>query len=145
MLSLVMGTYIRSITISVIREVEPSAVIDAGNCPHYINARVLGVAPIPSFLFVSCLFSGHSCRTSELYRHFMLTLCISLRYNSTQESICPFRFRASLVISTSDLHRRSSRFITFIGIFQEPPFETGLRSAIRDFRLQFGASPSHLP
>ena len=47
------------------------------------------------------------------------------------------------MISISYLHRRSSKFVTFIGIFQKSPFETGLLSAIGDLRLQLASSVRH--
>ena len=65
----------------------------------------------------------------------LLTLCIFLRYPSTQEPLCSFRFEASLVISASHLqYRRSSKFVAFIGGLRRSIFKIGLRSEIGEFR-----------
>ena len=70
-------------------------------------------------------------------------VCASVMiYHFTQEPLCSFRICPLIVMSTSHLHRHCSRFVAFIGIFQEAPFETGLRSGMEDFRLKFNERPA---
>ena len=80
--------------------------------------------------FISTIFLF--CRTVGLHRHFVLTLCISLKISSHTRAPVFYQVMSLVRDSTLRLHRRSSTFIVFIG-----------RDSLETLtNFEFGAIPS---